>query len=614
MLDLALTYSKSPFKNVIKYTVDILSIVISFLLTGYILTFPPENWMVGDIAFLLVISFVCSYFLEVHNHLWRTISFYSVNHVVKFSLSITVLYSVWYLFFNASGEEVFKFSLVFLLLSTSFLTLSRVMVRLINEKQSFSNTKERQNLILIGAGKGGEIFLRELKKRHNESYHVAGILDDDPDLWGKRFFGIKVHGPIKDLPKLTSQTGINKIAIAIPSLSQRKHQEIASMAKELDLSVNVLPTFSELLTNTQGNLENIPIEDLLGRNTINLENEEVSSFIHNKTILITGAGGSIGSELCRQLIQFQPKEIIVLDHSEFNLYEISWELENTYNFFNFTPFLADVTDQTTIEEIITKCQPDIIFHAAAYKHVPLLENQAIQAIKNNFFGTKVVAELAAKYGCEKFILISTDKAVNPTNVMGTTKRMAELHCQSLNETGKTKFVTVRFGNVLESTGSVVPLFKKQLKQGGPLTVTHPDITRYFMSIPEASQLVLEAGAMGNGGEIYVLDMGEPIKIATLAERLILLSGKKPHTDIEILYTGLRPGEKLYEELFYDSEGHKPTGKRKILLAQSKQTAVQNFDKHIKELESSLRKSDILQVLRIMCKLVPESQLQTKKIN
>ena len=600
--------ARQIIKNLIKIVCDLSAILLAFYIASYIVLFPPEDRLFTDSLVLVFIALFNSYFLVIHNHLWRTISFYNFRHIAKYAISICVLYIVWCTFYNSPSEELFKFSFVFLLLSFSLLSLTRICVRLVNEKNKILNADDKTKIILIGAGKGGELFLRESRKKQQSTYEIEGILDDDPELWGKRVFGHKVYGPIKDLAKLASSGDVDTVTIAIPSIDRNKLLEITQVCEELNLHVKILPSFAKLITVSDLYPEHISVENLLGRESIDLKNEEVFSFIRNKTIMVTGAGGSIGSEVCRQIIELQPKKLILVDHSEHNLYCISWDLEHKFNFNKHVPCIGSVTDYNLMENIFEEHKPDIVFHAAAYKHVPLLEGQAKQAIQNNFFGTKNVAELASKNKSEKFILISTDKAVNSTNIMGTSKRMAELYCQYLNDEGNTKFITVRFGNVLDSAGSVVPLFKKQLKQGGPITVTHPEITRFFMSIPEASQLVLEASAMGKGGEIYVLDMGEPVKIVTLAERLITLSGKRPYKDIDIVYTGLRPGEKLYEELFYTNEEHIPTTNKKILLAQTKSTKTPKIVKTIPALESCIAKNDIAQLLEAIKAIVPEANI------
>lgn len=501
-------------------------------------------------------------------------------------------------------ESVFKFTLVFLLLSTFSLTLPRILCRIFHERRDLFHG-EKQRVILIGAGKSAELFLRESKRRQGNVYEIKYILDDNPDLWDKKIFGLSIYGAIKNLPNLAGRENVDLVVIATASLSRERLLEITHTAEENQLQVKMLPSFDKLLTSINIDPESVSAQDLLGRDSIDLNNKELQAFIKDKVIMVTGAGGSIGSEVCTQLIHLKPSKIILIDHSEYNLYKITWELEHTHQFKNFVPFLISVANKESMEEAFTKHKPDIIFHAAAYKHVPLLENQVKQAVVNNFLGTKIVADLASQYKSEKFILISTDKAVNPTNIMGSTKRAAELYCQSLNVKGSTKYLSVRFGNVLESTGSVIPLFKKQLKAGGPLTVTHPDITRFFMSIPEASQLVIQAGAMGQGGEIFVLNMGEPVKIKDLAERLIFLSGKRPYKDIDIVFTGLRPGEKLYEELFYETENHVPTKRAKILIAQNNAPPHGALNKHFRDMENYIEANDVINIVLTLNNILAE---------
>lgn len=599
---------KYLYKNFTKQVIDLFFVIFSFVISSYITHFPDQERIISGIFFLSFSSLTISYFMDLRRHLWRVTSLYNIIDILKYSFAVSIVYCSWYALSGNSWEGLFKFIFIFTLLTFVLLNFPRILARMVYEQSRFLHQGKKTKVILIGAGKGGELFLRETRKRNSNLYQIEGILDDDPDLWGKEIFGFKVYGPIKDLGKFTSYGDIDMVAIAIPSLSQEKLIDITKMAGELNLHVKILPSFDKLLTNNNVYPEDILVEDLLGRNSVNLENKEVISFIRDKVIMITGAGGSIGSEVCRQLIQLQPRQLLIIDHSEYNLYKICWELENTHKFSKFISIIASVADKKAMNSIFASYKPQIVFHAAAYKHVPLLENQIKQAVKNNFLGTKIVAELASLYGVEKFILISTDKAVNPTNVMGTTKRMAEIFCQNLNTNFSTKYLAVRFGNVLESAGSVVPLFKKQLKKGGPLTVTHPEITRFFMSIPEASQLVLQAGAMGEGGEIFVLDMGKPIKISALAERLIILSGKRPYKDIDIVFTGLRPGEKLYEELFYKNEVHLPTRRMKILLAQSKISNCTKFMNYIQILEKHLEQDNNKGILEIILQMVPEAQL------
>lgn len=594
--------------HIMKFTIDACSLVFSCTLAQYILRLSIEKSFISNTIFLVCASSVAAYICELYHHLWRFTSLYNIRNVFKHCLTVTVFVAIWFNFKSTEGEHLFKLCLLFLMFSFASLNITRIFVRIAFEQAQSATDKEALNVIVIGAGKGGELFIRESKKRLSERYQIEGILDDDPSLWGKKLFGIKVYGPLKDIAKLASFNEVQMVVIAIPSLNKEKLLDITKTAEELGLQIRILPSLDDLLIKKQMIPEDISMEDLLGRDSINLDVEEVSACIKDKVVLITGAGGSIGSEICRQLISLNPKCIIMVDHSEYNLYKISWELEHDLKYSQFIPILANVSEYNSIKTIFENYAPQIIFHAAAYKHVPLLEKQVTQAILNNFLGTKNVAELASKYESEKFILISTDKAVNPTNVMGATKRMAEIFCQSFNENSSTNYITVRFGNVLGSAGSVVPLFKKQLKQGGPLTVTHPEITRFFMSIPEASQLVLQAGSMGKGGEIFVLDMGTPVKISELAERVISLTGKRPYKDIDIVFTGLRPGEKLYEELFYENEGHVTTKRKKIFLANSSPTDYQNFLNETSLLETSLKELNEEKLLEIISHMVPEAKI------
>lgn len=592
----------------IKYTYDIVAVFASFLGANYLVNYPPQERFISDLIFLFFYNTFLIYVIGIHRHLWRFTSIHTLIDTAMYSCCLAAGYFLWSSLLFGSSEDLLKICFLLGILSFMLLNFPRVITRLAYEQSKVIQHTEQVKAILIGAGKGAELFLRETKKRTGNAYQIEAVLDDNPELWGKKLFGTKVHGPIKDLSKLSRSGDIDMVIIAIPSLNREKLIDLTRTAEYLGLQVKILPSFDKLLMGEQVSPEKISMEDLLGRDSVTLESQEVLSFIQNKTILITGAGGSIGSEICRQLITLNPKAIILADHSEYNLYSISWELEQTHQYTRFTPILVNVTDHKVMETIFADHRPEIVFHAAAYKHVPLLETQIFQAVQNNFLGTKTIAGLASQYQCEKFILISTDKAVNPTNIMGSTKRMAEIFCQNLNEHSSTNYVTVRFGNVLDSAGSVVPLFKKQLQQGGPLTVTHPDITRFFMSIPEASQLVLQAAAMGKGGEIFVLDMGEPVKISTLAERLITLSGQRPYQDIDIVFTGLRPGEKLYEELFYQNENHNPTQRRKIFLAQSKISDFSLLQRQIGLLEEFLKDNDEPKLLEIIRQIVPEAKI------
>lgn len=418
---------------------------------------------------------------------------------------------------------------------------------------------ESQNrTLIIGAGSAGRMLARQYKENQGNDFEVIGFIDDDFTLHHLTISGLPVYGSMRDLPKVVEKKGINHIVIAMPSVEKSRIKEIVQQAKAVCQNVQILPMIEDLvLGNVSVNqVRDVSIEDLLGREPVELDIDSISGYIENKTVLVTGAGGSIGSEICRQVCKFNPKKIILLGHGENSIYQIDMELrQNMYDMdCEIVPIIGDIQDRERMFEVMEEHQPDVVYHAAAHKHVPLMEYNPKEAVKNNIIGTKNVAEAADASEVHTFVLISSDKAVNPTNVMGATKRVAEMVIQSINEDSHTKFVAVRFGNVLGSRGSVIPLFKKQIANGGPVTVTHPDMTRYFMTIPEASRLVIQAGALAKGGEIFVLDMGEPVKIVDLAKNLIKLSGYDVD-EIGIQFTGIRPGEKMYEELLSESEVH-----------------------------------------------------------
>ena len=427
--------------------------------------------------------------------------------------------------------------------------------------------RDIKNVLIIGAGSGGALVSSEYSKYPHLGKKVVAFIDDDKQKLGTYVNGIKVYGNRSNILEIIKDKNIDEVIIAIASIKEEILKEIIEKCKDTQVSVKIMPGVAEMIDGkfSINKIRNVDVEDLLGRETIKLDHEGISDYLEGKIVLVTGGGGSIGSELCRQISKFNPKKLIIFDIYENNAYEIQNELKRNYQNLNLITLIGSVRDKGRLKELYTKYKPQIIFHAAAHKHVPLMEHSPAEAIKNNVVGTFNVAKLASEHNVERFVLISTDKAVNPTNVMGASKRMCEMIIQSMDKASKTEFVAVRFGNVLGSNGSVIPLFKKQIANGGPVTLTHKDITRYFMTIPEAAQLVIQAGAYAKGGEIFVLDMGEPIKIYDLAENLIKLSGFEPNKDIKIEVTGLRPGEKLYEELLMNEEGLMKTKHKKIFI-------------------------------------------------
>ncbi|MBP2017882.1 FlaA1/EpsC-like NDP-sugar epimerase [Symbiobacterium terraclitae] len=422
--------------------------------------------------------------------------------------------------------------------------------------------------LVFGAGDAGALICREIKRHGESGYRVVGFLDDDPAKQGMRVAGVPVLGSRKDLGRIVKQHKITHLIIAMPSAKGRAVREISSLALDLGVHVKVLPGLYELVEGrvSVSQIRDVQIEDLLGREEVSVDLEAIAAYLSGETVLVTGAGGSIGSELCRQIAQFGPRRLVLLGHGENSIYDIHLELREKYPDLDLVPVIADVKDKARIDTVFDEFRPGVVFHAAAHKHVPLMEMNPTEAIKNNVFGTLNVAQAADRVGVGRFVMLSSDKAVNPTSVMGATKRAAELVIQWLNRQSKTVFVAVRFGNVLGSRGSVVPLFQRQIAAGGPVTVTDPRMVRYFMTIPEAVQLVIQAGAMGTGGEVFVLDMGEPVKIVDLARDLIRLSGYEPDVDIPIVFTGARPGEKLYEELLTTEEGTRATSHERIFIA------------------------------------------------
>ncbi len=445
--------------------------------------------------------------------------------------------------------------------------------------------KEGCQVLIAGAGTSGAVILKEMTTSQYAQGHVVCFVDDDKNKVGKFLNGVPIAGTRGDISKLVEKYGVDEIYIAMPSAPAKDRKEIIEICRETGCKVKILPGIYQLLNGevSVGKLREVEIEDLLGREPVQVNMDEILDYVRGKVVLVTGGGGSIGSELCRQIAGHQPRQLIVFDVYENNAYDLQQELKDKFPSLNLVVLIGSVRNTHRMETVFAKYRPEIVYHAAAHKHVPLMEDSPNEAIKNNVFGTYKTAKAADKYGVKRFVLISTDKAVNPTNIMGASKRMCEMVIQMMNAKSRTDFVAVRFGNVLGSNGSVIPLFKKQIAQGGPVTVTHPDIIRYFMTIPEAVSLVLQAGAYAKGGEIFVLDMGEPVKILDLAKNLIRLSGYEPEEDIAITFTGLRPGEKLYEELLLDEEGMQDTPNKLIHIGKPIEFDMEEFSKQLDRL-------------------------------
>ena len=453
----------------------------------------------------------------------------------------------------------------------SILSLRIILRFIVNEieQEKDEYTGRKDKILIIGAGYAARDIIRSIKQKMNEKYEIIGCVDDDQTKYHCSIHRVKIIGRTTDIIDICDKNEVDEIFFAISKIDKNRKKDILALCQLTGKKIRILPSTEDIIRNKNmfQNLRNVDIEDILGRDPVKLDNREIGKLIKNKVILVTGAGGSIGSELCRQIIKYNPEKLVMLDIYENNLYDIEQELKSQYLHVNIKAIVASVRDKKRLDNVFEEYRPYLVFHAAAHKHVPLMEVSPLEAIKNNVFGTYNVANCADKFDAKKMILISTDKAVNPTNIMGATKRLCEMIVQVKNKESKTDYAAVRFGNVLGSNGSVVPLFKKQIEQGGPVTVTHKDVIRFFMTIPEAAQLVLQAMSYAKGGEIFVLDMGEPVKIYDLAVSLIKLSGYEPNVDIPIVFTGLRPGEKLYEELLMKEEGLQETDNNKIFIGE-----------------------------------------------
>jgi len=590
---------------------DLLMVPVAWL-TAYWLRFNlgviPEHFLSGALNLLplvLVAQGSMFAYFGLYRGVWRFASLPDLLRIVKAVAAGTAIVAV-VTFLLTRLELVPRTVLLFFPLLLIFLLgAPRLIYRMFKDR--YLSTTMDQKVLVVGAGAAGEMLVRDLLRNSPRTYQPVAFIDDNPFKHGREIRGIRVIGNTDIIPDAVRKWGVDLILLALPSATTHQMQRIVSICEQAGVPFRTLPMMQDLVSGNVSSreLREVEIGDLLGREPIMLDWDALYDNLSGKSILVTGGGGSIGSELCRQIARLRPDCLVLLENSEFNLYQVDMNLRREFPELNLHPCLGDVTDVVRVEKIMEDFKPQVIFHAAAYKHVPLLESQVREAVRNNILGTKQMALAADKYGCETFVQVSTDKAVNPSNVMGSCKRVAEIFCQAINERSETRYITVRFGNVLGSAGSVVPLFKKQIAEGGPVTVTDPDVTRYFMTISEASQLIMQAGVMGRGGEIYVLDMGEPIKIAYLAEQMIRLSGRKLGEDIEIVYTGLRPGEKLFEELFHKEENLKDTVHSKILLARSRQVDWECINRDIERMGECVHSYDVEGLESLLLQLVPE---------
>ncbi len=594
------------------------ALIIYFtIIISYLLRFEgdiPYTFSLG-IPYLLTISLFITVSIFFAFNLYRRVWEYaSIGELISIIRAITLsilLITGTYVVLRSLHVNIFIPPSVFLtmwVLMILWIGGSRLFIRVYLDDYARRKKCKVKNALIIGAGYTGATIAKELRKGANQNIYVVGFIDDDPQKLHMSVVGIPVIGTRKEIQDIVQTRSIDLIVIAMPTVSKEEVAKIIHICKEMKVQIKLVPSIQDVI-NGKVNLDQIrdvQVEDLLGREPVDVDLNEIASYVTNQVVLVTGAGGSIGSEICRQVARFDPREMILLGRGENSLYGIEMELKKRHPDLPLTVIVGNIQEEFRIRSIFQEYRPHVVFHAAAHKHVPMMENNPIEAIKNNIFGTKVVAECAHRFGATHFVMLSTDKAVNPTSVMGVTKRIAEMIIQQLDKTSHTKFAAVRFGNVLGSRGSVIPLFKQQIKEGGPVTVTDPNMVRYFMTVTEAAQLVIQAGAFSLGGEVFVLDMGKPVKIVSLAEDLIRLCGLELEKDIKIVYTGIRPGEKLYEELLLTDSEVSSTRHNRIYVEKPIDFDGEHFFFMLRVLEQKIRKTNIAhdEVKQFLMKIVP----------
>ncbi len=559
---------------------------------------------------LLLIKLGVFWWMRLFQGWWRYVSMADLLVIVKANIFASLLFLL-YSFMTYRGANMPRTVLV---LDWVFCFLLMGGVRFVTRafrENYFPMTSRsrmaRSRILVVGAGDAGQSIAREIRMNPSLNLELVGFVDDDPNKHKLKFQGFPVLGKLKRIARICQENGVDEIVIAIPSASGKQIRTIVEKCQQIGVKFKTLPGVGELIDGSVSiqSVRDVSFEDLLGREPARLDIEQIQAYLKGKRVLVTGAGGSIGSEICRQVARFQPSKIILFENGETALFTIEQDLSQKFPDIPIIPIVGDIRFKARVDAIFDEFMPEVVFHAAAYKHVPMMEFNPAEAANNNVRGTKILVDAAHTFGVKNFVMISTDKAVNPTNVMGATKRAAELYVQALSRRSRTQFVTVRFGNVLGSNGSVIPIFKEQIAQGGPVKVTDPEVTRFFMTIPEASQLVLQAGSMGTGGDIFLLDMGESVKIVHLAEELIRLSGYQPYEDIDIVFTGLRPGEKLYEELLLKGEGVVPTKHEKIMVAKAAVCDEVLLNRLVEELYLLARVMDLPGVVAKLQEIVPE---------
>jgi len=607
-------------KNIFFVAADVFFIAISIWL-AFLLRFdwhiPAQYFpfIYRMIVLAVIFTIPVFYFKNLYSFSWayvstiEAVSLFIATVISSVFLSIAIFISHYFPHFVNFPRSTIFVSYIFIFIFCGGIRISkRIYLSIFKDKDGL----KKEKILIVGAGDAGEQILRSILSLRNNPYELIGFVDDDSIKQGIAIHGLKVLGKISDIPELVKKNQIQQLIIALPAAGLKAIKQAVEFGRKAGLKkIKIAPPLSEIIDGKVSfkNLKVVEIEDLLGREEINLDTRQIKSFIENKSILITGAAGSIGSELSRQISKFNPKILLLIDQDETGIFNISKELEKKFPSLKIISKIVDIRDEEKLKEIFEEFSPKIIFHAAAYKHVPLMEENYDEAIKNNIFGTELLAKISLEHDVEKFVFISTDKAVNPTSIMGATKRISEMVCQAYNQENKTKFISVRFGNVLNSRGSVIPIFREQIMRGGPVEVTHPEMKRYFMLTSEACLLVMQASAMGQGGEVFVLDMGKPVKILDLAREMIKLSGFEPDRDIAIVFTGVRPGEKLFEEILTAEEGTIATKNQKIFMAKLNNINTENLFRHLENVRDLINKREKIKIISALKDIIPHHSLK-----
>ena len=567
---------------------------------------PPPMWLAPETGLVVLVQGLVLWWTGLYKGLWRFASLPDLWNILRAGLLGALGIAVALFLYNRLATVPRAVLVIYPALLVVLLGVPRLLYRYWKDSR-FDLTRgvPAKRVLVLGAGRAGETLIRELTRENR--YRPVGILDDNTQLRGAKLHGVPVLGTLEQLPELAREVAAEMLLIAMPSANNAQMQRVVELCEATNVAFRTVPRLQDVVAGRMGfnQLKEVAIEDLLGRDPVQLDWTAIRTGLSGARVLVTGGGGSIGAELCRQAARLGVESLTVLELSEYNLYKIEQELRQEFPELLFNAVLGDCGDAAVCERVFSQTRPQIVFHAAAFKHVPLLQTQVREAFRNNVLGTQVAAQAADRFGVGSFVLISTDKAVNPTSVMGACKRAAEIFCQNFAAKSATRFITVRFGNVLDSAGSVVPLFREQIRSGGPVTVTHPEISRYFMTIPEACQLILQASVLGHGGEIFALDMGEPVKIAYLAEQMIRLANKIPGRDVAVVYTGLRPGEKLFEELFHSQESYRSTSHAKIFLAQPRSMSWELLNSQLQKAAQAVREYDEETLHRCLTNLLPE---------